>query len=198
MSAMKPRLYFIRHGETDWNAEGRLQGQRDIPLNDLGRVQAEEVAGILARLDRRFADLPYWASPLSRARETMELMRARLGLARPDYRTDDRLKEIAFGEWEGRTWPEVERGYPELAAARVADKWHVTPPAGENYEAVAERLKPFLAPIERDSVVVAHGGVGRVLMALIGGLSKAAAAETYVRQGVVYVFDAGTFRLETP
>lgn len=198
MSDMMPVIYFIRHGETDWNAEGRLQGQRDIPLNDLGRVQAEEVAGVLARLDGRFEDLAYWASPLSRARETMELMRIKLGLAARAYRTDDRLKEIAFGQWEGLTWSNVEQTNPELAAARIADKWHVTPPSGENYEAVADRLKAFLRLIERDSVVVAHGGVGRALMALAGGLSKPDAAETFVRQGVIYVFEGGGFRLETP
>ncbi|QCI65069.1 histidine phosphatase family protein [Phreatobacter stygius] len=195
---MTPIIYFVRHGETDWNAEGRLQGQRDIPLNDLGRVQAEEVAGVLTRLNGRFEDLAYWASPLSRARETMELMRIRLGLAAKAYRTDDRLKEIAFGDWEGFTWSQVEQANPELAAARIADKWHVTPPSGENYEVVATRLHQFLGLVERDSVVVAHGGVGRALMALAGGLAKPAAAETYVRQGVIYVFEAGGFRVEEP
>lgn len=195
---MKPILYFVRHGETDWNAEGRLQGQRDIPLNDLGRVQAGEVAGVLLKLGAAVTDLAYWASPLSRARETMELMRDGLGLAPAAYRTDDRLKEIAFGAWEGLTWAEVERADPPLAAARVADKWHVRPPRGENYEDVATRLAAFLRLVERDSVIVAHGGVGRVLMALIGGLGTAEAAETYVRQGVAYLFEGGRFRIVEP
>lgn len=197
-ATMKPIIYFVRHGETDWNAEGRLQGQRDIPLNDLGRVQAGEVAGVLARLGAPVSDLAYWASPLSRACETMERMREGLDLAPRAYRTDERLKELAFGAWEGLTWAEVERADPALAASRVADKWHVRPPGGENYEDVATRLAAFLRQIERDAVIVAHGGVGRALMALIGGLGTAEAAEIYVRQGVAYLFQNGRFRVVEP
>lgn len=193
-----PKLYFIRHGETDWNAEGRLQGQRDIPLNDVGRVQAEETGAILARLEARYEDLAYWASPLSRTRETMEILRARLGLHPPAYRTDDRLMEVSFGDWEGLTWPEVEARSPRVAEARIADKWHVSPPGGENYEAVAERLGAFTNLLERPSVVVAHGGVGRALMALTASMSREKAAEVFVRQGVVYVFDGPRFTVETP
>ena len=80
-----PTLYFVRHGETDWNAEGRLQGQHDIPLNDVGRAQAARCGGILrellARDGRVPADFDYVAARWSRARETMEIVRAALGLA---------------------------------------------------------------------------------------------------------------------
>ena len=195
---MTSLFYFVRHGETDWNAEGRLQGQRDIPLNDVGRVQAEEVGTILARLAERPEDLAYVASPLSRTRETMELMRLRLGLHHASYRQDDRLKELSFGAWEGLTWPEVELKNPKLAAARIADKWNVAPPEGESYEMLAGRVAPFVATMERPCVVVSHGGVGRALMALVGGMAREKAAEVYVRQGVVYVFNEGRFEVVTP
>src|SRR5215213_1807214 len=76
-AALTHTLYFIRHGETDWNAEARLQGQRDVPLNDFGRVQAEEVGARLRGLLLHYEDLDYVASPLSRHRETMERMRRR-------------------------------------------------------------------------------------------------------------------------
>src|SRR3954467_9617257 len=91
-----PTIYFVRHGETDWNVEGRLQGQRDIPLNDLGRVQAEEAGRRLKALVGRVEDLDYVASPMSRTRETMELMRATLGLHPTAYRLDERLVELTF------------------------------------------------------------------------------------------------------
>ena len=195
---MTHKLYFVRHGETDWNAEGRLQGQRDIPLNDVGRVQAEEVGAILARLEPRFEDLAYWSSPLSRTRETMELMRSRLGLHPPAYRLDDRLKELSFGAWEGLTWPEVEAHSPAIAASRLADKWHTKPPEGENYEDVATRLGAFVATLERPSVIVSHGGVGRTLMALRGTMDRVRASEVFVRQGVVYVFEGDRFTVEGP
>lgn len=193
-----PRLYFIRHGETDWNAGGRLQGQRDIPLNATGRRQAVAVAGVLERLAATRGDLPWWSSPLVRARETAEIARAALGLPAPGYQTDDRLKELAFGDWEGLTWPEVERHSPALAARRLADKWHTVPPGGENYEVLAGRLGSFLGQIEGEGVLVAHGGVGRALMALSGALDRREAAETFVRQGVVYVFEPGRFVVEAP
>ena len=79
-----PRLYYIRHGETDWNVEYRLQGGRDIPINANGRAQARRCGDImrdlLARDHRAAADLDFVASPLGRARETMEIVRAGLGL----------------------------------------------------------------------------------------------------------------------
>lgn len=193
-----PRLYFIRHGQTDWNAEGRLQGQRDIPLNPTGRRQAGAVAGVMARLAAGGTDLPWWSSPLARARETAELARAGLGLAASGYRMDDRLKELAFGEWEGLTWPEVESHSPVLAARRLADKWHTLPPGGENYERLADRLGRFLGELDGASVIVSHGGVGRALMSLSGALGPREAAETDIRQGVVYVFGPGGFVVEGP
>ncbi len=97
-------LFFIRHGETDWNAEGRLQGQRDIPLNDLGQVQAAEAGIILQGLHPNPEDLEWWVSPLTRTRETAERARQAMGLHPPYFKMDDRLKELTFGGWEGMTW----------------------------------------------------------------------------------------------
>src|SRR3712207_5584074 len=97
-------LFVIRHGETDWNAEGRLQGQRDIALNARGRDQARRNGQALAshlaaeRLDP--ATLSYVASPLGRARETMEILRRALDLPPTGYRLDERLKEVSFGSFE--------------------------------------------------------------------------------------------------
>src|SRR5579871_4261566 len=92
------RILFVRHGETSWNVEGRLQGQHDIPLNPRGREQARAVgrslrARIGAELDRLEASDAFVASPLSRARQTMELMRAAMGLDPVRYRTDPVLME---------------------------------------------------------------------------------------------------------
>src|SRR3954463_11872778 len=98
-AALTHTLYFVRHGETDWNLEARLQGQRDVPLNDFGRVQAEEAGARLRGLVLRYEKLDYVASPLGRARETMERLRETIGLAPRTYRIDDRLKELTFGGW---------------------------------------------------------------------------------------------------
>ena len=187
-------LYFIRHGETDWNAAGRLQGQMDIPLNDKGRVQAVESANILARLTE-VSDLDYWASPLVRTRETMERVRESLGLHPSFYKTDDRLKELTFGDWEGLTLKEAMANNPESYYKRHNDKWNAHPPKGESYQDVANRVSPWLLGLTRNTVVVSHGGVGRVLLHILSGLSKKEAAETHIAQGVVYKIEAGNFNL---
>jgi probable phosphoglycerate mutase len=187
-------LYFVRHGETDWNVEARLQGQRDVPLNDFGRVQAEEAAQRLCALESRYEDLDYVASPLSRTRETMERLRRTAGLAPGHYRLDERLKELSFGAWEGLTWKEVRAREPQAAAGRQRDKWDYVPPGGESYAMLAERVAPAIADLTRDTVMVSHGGVARVLLALLGHASYGEAPIADIWQGKILVFSAGHFR----
>ena len=112
------RLIFLRHGETAYNAENRLQGQLDIPLNARGREQARAVGRTLAarigpEIDRLEAADAFIASPLERARETMEIARDAMGLPPGRYALDPVLKEISFGAWEGLTWPEIEARDPK-------------------------------------------------------------------------------------
>jgi probable phosphoglycerate mutase len=193
----KPTLYFLRHGETDWNAEGRLQGRRDVPLNALGRDQSARAGATLKKLlSARGLDplaLPYHCSPLIRTRETMEIARAAMGLSREGASFDDRLVEFTFGAWEGLTWPEVVERDPQLAHMRGADKWNFTPPGGESYAELSQRLEPWLAEQDGPSVVVSHGGVARALMAQIGHLSTERAPTADIWQGRVLVFSAGRF-----
>jgi broad specificity phosphatase PhoE len=186
-------LYFVRHGETDWNVEARLQGQRDVPLNDFGRVQAEEAARRLRGLVTRYEDLDYVASPLSRTRETMERMRQAAGLHPTFYRVDERLKELSFGAWEGLTWKEVRAREPQAAAGRQRDKWNYAPPGGESYAMLAERVAPAVADLKRDAVMVSHGGVARALLALLGHASHSEAPITDIWQGKILVFCDGDY-----
>ena len=190
----RPILYFIRHGETDWNLEGRLQGQRDIPLNDLGRVQAEEAGRRLLGLAGNVEDLDYVASPMARTRETMEIVRQSIGLHPTAYRTDDRLIELTFGEWEGLTWKEVRKADPGRAALRERDKWSYVPPGGESYALLTERVRPVLDGLTRPTVIVAHGGVARAFLALACGLSRRDAASVDIWQGRVLVIDGSEHR----
>jgi probable phosphoglycerate mutase len=185
----RPTIYFIRHGETDWNLEGRLQGQRDIPLNDLGRVQAEEAGRRLAGTVLNVPDLDYVASPMSRTRETMERMREAIGLPSVGYRLDERLVELTFGAWEGMTWKEVRRAEPVAAAARERDKWSYVPPGGESYAMLADRVRPILDDLRRDTVIVAHGGVARAFLAVACGVSTRHAATIDIWQGKVLVIE---------
>ena len=188
----RPLLYYIRHGETAWNAEGRVQGSRDIPLNDKGMGQASAAGTILARLLKQngheAARLDYVSSPLGRARHTMDLLRAQLGLPAEGYRIEDQLREIAYGDWEGMTFPEMEAHNPAHYALRLQDKWATAAPSGESYAEVADRLGLWYGALAADTVVVAHGGTMRALMVTLGHLDAQEASDTRIDQGVVYVF----------
>ena len=189
---LRPILYFVRHGETDWNLERRLQGQHDIPLNALGRVQATRSGGILRDLlassGRPAAEFDYLSSPLGRARETMELMRAELGLEPTHYRTDARLMEMSFGRWEGFTFAELQAREGHALAARERDKWGFVLPGGESYAQLAVRVRGWYEGVERDAVIAAHGGVCRALIAHLGIAQPEAASTGDIGQGCVYVF----------
>jgi len=143
----------VRHGETDWNRERRIQGSTDIPLNDLGREQARATGALLA--DRRWTALV--ASPLSRAAETARLIGAAVGLGEPEL--EPRLAERDYGAAEGLTGPEIDALYPDGADV----------PGREPREAVAERVVAALHDLAARHpgeavIVVAHGGVIRSVL----------------------------------
>jgi probable phosphoglycerate mutase len=193
-----PVIYYIRHGETAWNAAGRLQGAQDTALNDLGREQAVQAGHILtdllARDGRNKSELPYVSSPLLRACTTMELMRGALELPPQHYATDDRLREIGYGKWEGFTLAEMQAADPVFFARRLADKWRVAPEGGETYEAVQRRMSEWYGQVNTDTVVVAHGGTARALMVALGFETPESAADLPIAQGAVYVFSDSKLR----
>ena len=192
------RIVSVRHGQTSYNAENRLQGQRDIPLDGKGREQASALGRFLrqnigAEMMRLDAIGAFWASPLKRARQTMELVRAALGLAPQAYRLDARLMELTFGDWEGLTWAEVESKRPGAEKLRDADKWAFTPPGGESYAALATRVEAWLNERDGDVFVVAHGGVARALMTILADVEPSTAANADIWQGRALIFDKGAF-----
>ena len=190
-----PVIYYIRHGETAWNAEGRLQGAQDIPLNDLGRRQAAAagiiLADLFARDGRSERSLAFVASPLGRARSTMELVRGTLKLPPHDYAIDERLREIGYGQWEGSTLVQMQAEDPEVFAKRQAEKWTVPPPGGESYAEVQARVSDWYRQLTADTVAVAHGGTARALMVALGIETSDSAADLTIEQGAVYVFGEG-------
>jgi len=193
----QPLFYFMRHGETDWNVEGRLQGQHDIPLNAVGYGQAaacgEILRDLLERDGRDPGSFDFVASPLGRARKTMELVRAELRLDVAGYRTDERLAELSFGRWEGLTFAELKRNHADVLAlaTREHDKWGFRPPGGESYADLLVRVRQWQETVAHDTIVVAHGGVARTLIVQFGIEPPAAAPVHNIEQGVVYRFAPG-------
>lgn len=194
LPGMIPQLILVRHGETPWNVEGRLQGQHDIPMNARGEQQAESVGRFLARHRPEAKEFDFVSSPLGRTRRTMELMRGAMGLDPFAYRLDERLKEITFGDWEGLTWPEVEKADPARAAQRIADKWGFVPPQGESYAMLAERVTGFVQSLTVPTVAVAHGGVARALFAVLAGEPPQIIVNRDIHQGRALLFENGAAR----
>lgn len=188
----RPVIYYVRHGLTDWNVQHRLQGRHDVPLNTVGRAQAVHCGKILRDLfvrdGRKPEDLDYVSSPLVRARKTMEIMRATLALDSAGYGVDARLAEISFGEWEGLTYDDVLSRDKDIVARRESDKWGFRPPGGESYAQVTARISEWHTTLGRDTVVAAHGGTGRALIAHLALAPAQEATHHAVDQGVVYVF----------
>lgn len=188
-----PLIYLVRHGQTDWNADYRLQGQIDTPLNDKGRGQAKRNGEILSTLIEDADRFDFVASPLGRTRETMEILRTAMSLDAHGYRTEDILMEINFGDWQGSTWDELREARPDEIAARFEDPWNVVAPGegGESYAMLSARAAHWLDAVSQDTVVVTHGGVNRCVRGLLGELSETEIPHLKVPQDKVLVIREG-------
>ncbi|MES0022324.1 MULTISPECIES: histidine phosphatase family protein [unclassified Mesorhizobium] len=162
-------IIFFRHGQTDWNREGRVQGHTETDINQTGIDQAEAL-----RLETRaqFAgDIPVFVSPMRRARRTFEILNegtSEVG----DVFYDDRLKEISYGLWEGFTWPEIKARFPAEADQWLADPWDSCPHGGESYTNLYSRLSTFLMELPERSIVISHAGVFQVIAVALGLVSR--------------------------
>ena len=192
-SMMRPgvTLYFIRHGETDWNAQSRYQGQVDIPLNDVGRAQAKRNGEALGRALSDPASFDFITSPLSRTRETMAIVRAALGLSMADVRVDARLREMHYGHWEGQLAADLPQTDPDGMAERARDWWHWRPTGGESYEDLTHRIEDWVSGITRDSIVTSHGGVSRALRGAVVPVPREDVPRLSVPQDRVLVLRRG-------
>jgi probable phosphoglycerate mutase len=175
---MTRRLYVARHGETDWNVDGRWQGRTDVPLNDRGRAQARELAERLRA--EKIASVV--SSDLSRARETAEIVAGALG-ARFAY-ADERWNERAFGIFEGLTREECAERHPDEWRVWSADP-RVAPSGAETYEALASRVVAAIdraLDLDAPALIVTHGGSLRALLRTVNG-----AVSEPIPNGAVYV-----------
>lgn len=189
-----PTIYFIRHGETDWNRDRRYQGQRDVPLNDTGRAQARRNGQALRALLPAIAEAEFIASPLGRARQTMEIVRTELELPPRDYAFEPRLMELCYGVWEGTLQDDIARDDPDNFAARARDPYRWRPEQGESYADLFARVSGWAETVGRDCVVVSHGGVSRCLRARLLHLAPESIPLLESPQDRILILSAGTMR----
>lgn len=191
-------IYLIRHGETEFNREDRVQGRVDSPLTELGRAQARAMGERLAEIAA--ADPGDWrveTSPLGRARQTADIVAAVAGL--PPPAVEPRLEEVSYGEMEGLTRNEVDRRWPQFAGV---EGMFGQAPGGETLEALAERVGAWLAAArqgaaDRRLVAVTHAGVVRVARGLHLGLDAEGMRRLDKPQGVIFrLHEGGIERLE--
>jgi len=170
-------LLVIRHGETDWNAAGLIQGRTDRPLSSAGRTA---FAGV--QLPEAWTGASCLSSPLQRAMETARL----LGL-RPV--PEPRLIEMAWGEWEGRSLQDLRKTYGAAMAGNEAKGLDFRPQGGESPRDVQARLKPLLASLTGPTIFVTHKGVIRALYALATGWSMTEKPPQRLLNGHAHAFD---------
>jgi probable phosphoglycerate mutase len=171
-------LYMLRHGETVWNLDRRMQGSKNSDLTERGRAQAEAMGRALkAELARQPAPTFYLRSPLGRALETSLIVGRQLGLDPEEWRDDPRLAELCYGDWEGFAWKEIEAHTPNALADWRADPEGYCPPAGETHFELRRRTHAVLGDIIASAtrtVVVGHGVSGAVLRGINLGLDARA------------------------
>ena len=189
-------LYMLRHGETAWNIDRRMQGTRDSDLTPRGQVQAEAMGRALRR---ELAGAPgrtiFLRSPLGRARETSLIVGRELGLDPGQWRDDPRLAELRYGDWEGFSWKEIEVDHPNALRDWRADPEGFCPPGGETHVELRRRSAAALADIVASAtrtVVVGHGVSGAVLRGINLGLDARAMFVLEKPQDAFFRLSAGS------
>jgi broad specificity phosphatase PhoE len=187
MTHNQPIIY-IRHGETDWNLNGLIQGSIDTDLNNRGRQQARSLAALMALEKSRWQDFQIVVSPQKRAQQTLQYVLNALG--REDFRVDTRVRELGFGIWEAKPFWELKASpvYP----AHPEDRFHWRPEGGESYADGIARVNEWRAELMRPTIVVSHGAVGRCLMGTVIGLGARETIELKTPQGAYCELNNGT------
>jgi probable phosphoglycerate mutase len=180
-------IYLIRHGETEWNAQGRFQGRLDSVLTNTGVKQAEAIGSRLAGLELSFD--AFITSPLGRTRQTAAII---AGLARlPAVQCDDRLAEVSLGSWDGLTDIDIDAQWPGLLDGSTQFDWFFRSPDGESYDAVFQRAECWLRERQGVTVAVSHGLISRLIRGAYIGLPKTEALSLPVPQDVIWRLSNG-------
>lgn len=188
-----PRLLLLRHGETEWNRQGRLQGRKNSPLTDLGRAQARQQGTILKQING-IEGFDAVCSPLGRAQETARIALVSVGKL---PRLDPLVAEINAGDWEGKTYRDIV-GSDDTFEDSEMMRLFLTAPGGEGFDALRGRCAAFLSELERPTILVSHSVTLCMIRGLIRGLSQKDIEALDRPQGVVYDVKMGQETLWSP
>jgi probable phosphoglycerate mutase len=160
-----PTIILVRHGQTEWNVEGRYQGRLNSDLTEKGKEQSKRNASKIAKVLDLNKPFKIFSSPLGRAKESCHIICDELGIDKNKIIFDERISEFNYGIFEGKTKEECKELYPQVLAQREAHKWSYQIENGESYLLVTERLKSWLQSVSSEEVVlmVAHEMVNRAL-----------------------------------
>jgi broad specificity phosphatase PhoE len=185
-----PPIYFVRHGETEWNRQGIIQGWTDIPLNETGHSQAKSVAKALQVHFAETKACHFIVSPMQRTRQTMQHISDAVGVTEELVSIDPLLKELGFGVWEGKPFWELKASPVYPADPETRYFWR--PDGGESYEDGTARLNTFLARIAAPTIIVSHGALGRCLIGMLTGLGTREMMGIRMMQGAYCKISDGT------
>jgi len=188
-SSSLPPIYYIRHGETDWNRNGLIQGESDTELNALGHQQAAQLAEALRAHQPELRNYNFFVSPQKRAQATMRVIATAQGRDPASITIDPRLRELSFGVWETKqlSLMRASRGYPH----DPRDHYHWRPEGGESYADGRLRIEDFLAELKSPAFIVSHGALGRCLMGHVAGLPPERICELPIPQGHYCKLESG-------
>lgn len=186
-------MFLVLHGQTEWNAQGRVQGHLNSPLTDLGRQQAATAGRMLCQRLSRPESVLIISSPLGRTMETAQIVAGKLGRDARTIQTNELLKEVFLGQWEGLTHAEVAARWPDRLVGTNRHDWYFRSPDGESYADVAARLQTWLKSraVDDDFIIVTHGIASRVLRGLYEGLAAEAALQLEVARDAAFQMTEG-------
>ena len=192
---MAEAVFLLRHGETVWNRDRRIQGQLDAPLTRLGTEQAWAMGEALREALNGERPAALQVSPLGRCRQSAALVCEAAGLefSSADFRSE--LMELHYGAWQGQRKPDLRRQEPEAWARREADRWSFTPEGGESYAKASERIGAWLEGLAAEPgivVAVLHGGTSILARGLYQKLAPDALLAQDFPQNAFYRLAAGT------
>ncbi|ELA9814207.1 histidine phosphatase family protein [Vibrio parahaemolyticus] len=186
---MTRRIFVLRHGETEFNADKKLQGHCNSSLTSKGSDQARRVG---TTLKQYVENRPFrvYSSTLGRALQTSQIVCEELNYSYENLNKEPRLKEFSLGEWEQRTIPSLEQEIPNLLAQ---NDWYLQAPNCETYESVRERLSSWLSDVahDEDIVVVSHGLTGIVLRGLLLGMDYTRVWQQDLPQDAFFIIEDG-------